>query len=225
MTTLAFDTSTAATVVAVEAGEEVLSLRLEPPPEGHPAHSTQLMAGASRVLGDAGRSWESVERLGVGIGPGTFTGLRIAAATAEGLRRSTGAAVVPVSSLAALALPARRRWPERDVAAVIDARRGELFIAGWGAGGKVLVAPGTVSAETLSESLGPEPSRWLAVGEVPAEFAPVLEQAGVERPAPDDPLNLIAGASLCELAGAGSAVDGPLLPSYLRDPDAKRRKN
>ena len=223
MTLVAFDTSTPATVVAVEEGGEVLSRHLPAPPDSHPAHSTQLLAAAAGLLEEAGSGWPAVDRIGVGTGPGTFTGLRISAATAEGLRRAQGAAVVGVSSLEALSLPARERRPSRPVCAVIDARRGELFAAGWTAVGAVAFGPRVVGPEEAGGLFGPDAAEWAVVGEVPEEFEGALRSAGVDRPAPGDALNLIGGAALCRLALEGEPARGPLLPDYLREPDARRR--
>lgn len=223
MTLVAFDTSTPATVVAVDVGGAVASRRLGPAPGSHPAHSTQLLAAAGELLDEAGASWSSVERIGVGTGPGTFTGLRIAAATAEGLRRAGGAELVGVGSLEALGLPARRHWPSRPVGAVIDARRGELFAAGWEPGGNALFGPQVVTPGAVAALFGPDPSAWVVVGEVPEDFERELLAAGIERPGEGAPLNLIAGPALCELAREGEPVAGPLLPDYLREPDARRR--
>ena len=225
MTLVAFDTSTPATVVAVEAGGRVSSLRLDPPPDSHPAHSTQLLGALDGLLGKAGSSWGSVDRIGVGIGPGTFTGLRIAAATAEGLRRANAAEVVPVGSLEVLSLPARRFWPSRSVCALIDARRGQLFAAGWGPGGDIAFAPRVVGPQEVEELFGAGPEDWTAVGEVPEEFESAMRSAGVVRPDGKEALNLIDGGAFCELALVGEPVSGPLLPEYLRDPDARPRAN
>lgn len=222
---MAFDTSTPGTVAAVEAGGGIRSLRLDAPPAGHPAHSTQLLEALGSLLKEAGSSWDSVDRIGVGAGPGTFTGLRIAAATAEGLRRSHGAAVVPVGSLEALALPARRLWPSRPVCALIDARRGEVFAAGWGPGGQPAFAPRAVGVDGVGALVAGVPGDWMAVGEVPEAFEDALRAAGVERPGAEEPLNLIDGAALCELAAAGEPIPGPLRPEYLREPDARPREN
>jgi tRNA threonylcarbamoyladenosine biosynthesis protein TsaB len=223
LTLVAFDTSTPDTVAAVEAGGMVSTLRLEAPPAGHPAHSTQLLGALGSLLGEAGSSWESVIRIGVGIGPGTFTGLRIAAATAEGLRRANGAEVVPVGSLEALSLPARRLSPARPVCALIDARRNELFAAGWRPGGEPAFAPRVVGVKGVEALFGADPREWVAVGEVPDVFEDALLAAGVQRPGAEEALNLIDGPTLCELAAGGEPLVGPVLPEYLREPDARSR--
>ena len=70
--------------------------------------------------------WDAVTRIAVGVGPGGFTGLRIGIATARALSQARDLPLVGVSSLAALAAPV-----DGPVVAVIDARRGEVFAAGW----------------------------------------------------------------------------------------------
>lgn len=220
MSTVAFDTSTAATVVAVDSGGTILSRRLEPPAGGRPGHSAQLLEGLESLLAGAGISWDEVGTIGVGAGPGSFTGLRISAATAEGLRRATGARVVAVDSLEALALPALRACGGRPVCAVIDARRGELFAAGWAAEGDRIFGPVAVGPEAIDGVLAGRP--WVVAGEVPEGFASGAGSDVADWPEPADPLNLIAGEALCELASRGPATTGPVVPEYVRAPDAER---
>lgn len=217
----AFDTATSATVVGVQAGCDTRSSRFEAPPGGHPAHSAQLLGALSDLLGDAGAGWGDVEVIGVGVGPGTFTGLRIASATAEGLRRATGARVVPVDTLEALALPALAAAAGRPVCALTDARRGEVFAAGWRVPGEKVFGPVAVGPEELPGVLGRHGGNWLIAGDRPEGFGGAASDVAgwLET---QDPLNLLDGAALCELARSGNGVDGPVLPEYVRAPDAKR---
>ena len=125
MNVLGFDTSTAGTSACVlrDDGEcfEVApapARLLEPP-----AHSRELLPAVADAMERAGIDWPHVDAVAVGVGPGTFTGLRIGVATARALARGCAAALHPVSSLAALA--AGIDAPLR--LALIDAKRGELF--------------------------------------------------------------------------------------------------
>ena len=128
VTTLGFDTSTPSTAVGLRlAAGDVLQARDDPRPGAHPGHTTRLLALAAELLGQAGIGWDGVERIAVGRGPGTFTGLRVGLATARGLAQSLSAELVGVSSLQALAEGAG----SDATLAVIDARRGEVFAAAY----------------------------------------------------------------------------------------------
>ena len=120
MIVLGLDTATAATAVALRLADgTVLERRDDPSPGAHPGHATRLLAMAAEVLDDAGVSWGQIERIAVGLGPGTFTGLRVGVATARGLAHSRGIELVGVSSLrrrwrsARCAPPRSRTWPWR----------------------------------------------------------------------------------------------------------------
>src|SRR3954468_22555782 len=129
MTIVGFDTSTAATSACVlrtdgEAFEHV------PPParlREPPGHSRELLPAVVDTMERAGVTWADVDGVAVGVGPGTFTGLRIGVATARALATAAGLPVHPVSSLAALAAAAAPQEPL--TLALIDAKRGELFAA------------------------------------------------------------------------------------------------
>jgi len=141
MIVLGFDTSTRATAVALllpgGAGGQA---RDDPPAGAHPGHATRLLDMAQRLLSDAGIVWSDVDRIAVGLGPGTFTGLRVGVATARGLAQSLRIELVGVASTLALAVPALGSerldahagadGAQGAVLSVIDARRGEVFAAG-----------------------------------------------------------------------------------------------
>src|SRR5215218_4461114 len=87
--------------------------------------SEALLPAAHAALNLAGEKLGSVERVLAGVGPGTFTGIRIAAATARALALGTGAPLSKNSTLDALAAPALSCF--EDVLAVLDAKRGQVF--------------------------------------------------------------------------------------------------
>ena len=100
---LGVDTATAYAVVALtRESEPVREASVPPAPDGRPRHSQGLLAEIERCV-EAGGGWESVERIAVGIGPGSFTGLRIGIATARGLAQARAVPIAPVGTLAALA--------------------------------------------------------------------------------------------------------------------------
>jgi tRNA threonylcarbamoyladenosine biosynthesis protein TsaB len=135
MIVLGFDTATPATAVALRLADgRTLRAYEEAPESGRPGHTTQLLGLAGTLLGQAGIMWGGLGRIAVGVGPGTFTGLRVGIATARGLSQSLGIEVASVGSLGVLAHAALRDrglQPEGGVLAMIDARRGETFLAAY----------------------------------------------------------------------------------------------
>jgi tRNA threonylcarbamoyladenosine biosynthesis protein TsaB len=218
---LGLDTATPATAVAVlPADGEPVELRHDPAAGERPGHAAQLLPLARRALRAAGATFADVTRIGVGVGPGTFTGLRIGVATARALAQATGAELAPVSTLAALAEAA---GDERPVLAVLDARRGEAFAAAFQRG-EQLVAPMAVAPEELADLADPALAPWLAVGDGAVRFRERLEPAA-EVPADPSALHRVSALAVCRLAGVARTVDrDALLPDYVRAPDAVPRR-
>jgi len=219
MIVLAFDTATPRTAVALQLddAQEPRELVLDPAPGERPGHATQLLPLAARLLGDAGLGFPDVELLGVGVGPGTFTGVRIGVATARALAQAGGTALAGVSSLAALAAGVEGR----DVLAVVDARRGEAFVAGFRDGEQVL-APAALAPDALERlALPAGGGTWLAGGDGAVRFRGALERAGATVLPDIDPAHRISAAATCRLArAAGASPREDVLPIYVRAPDA-----
>src|SRR5437763_2036354 len=131
MITLGFDTATHATAVGLRLADgRALCERDDPAPAEHPGHATRLLSMADELLGRAGIAWSALDRVAVGVGPGRFTGLRVGIATARGLAQALSVELACVSSLDALAAGALSAEQEPACAlAVIDARRGEVFVS------------------------------------------------------------------------------------------------
>jgi tRNA threonylcarbamoyladenosine biosynthesis protein TsaB len=241
MIVLGFDTSTRATSVALMLDDdEVLRARDDPGPGAHPGHATRLLAMAGELLANAAISWPSVERIAVGLGPGTFTGLRVGIATARGLAQSLAADLVGVSSSLALAKAALEPLPgERDarrdgrVLAVIDARRGEVFAGAYRASGHDspaelvpprAIAPGQLATViALAEEQGAGTGRWLAAGDGAVRYRDQLETVAVTVPDDSSRLHLVNAATICELGRKGRPATAyeQILPDYRRRPDAE----
>ena len=202
MIVLAFDTATADTVVGLSAAEETVELRHEPAPGERPGHAEQLLPLCRVALEQAGLDWPQVDRLGVGIGPGTFTGLRIGVTTGRALAQSAGAELAAVSTLRALQANLDGSFP------IVDARRGEAFVLVDGA--PRTAAPGELAALAAGRT---------AIGDGALLYADHLEDV-----AADPALHHVRGVALCALAEAAAPIGrDQLLPDYVRDPDAKPR--
>lgn len=228
MIILGFDTATAATTVALlhEGGrDELAERRHEPAPGERPAHAAKLLALAAELLDGAGLRFGDVQRIAVGVGPGTFTGLRIGVATARALAQSAGAELVGVSTLRALAVAAEPGAPAGSgVLAVVDARRGEVFAAGWRAGRPVLdqVALAPARLRQLAQDQGGD---WLAVGDGALRFRAELEGPGCAVAPDGSRQHGVSAQVICRLALELSTEERrPVLPAYLRAPDAVRAR-
>ena len=223
---LGFDTATSDTAVAVVEGSSALCEKsVGPDAGGRPEHGRALLGLIETAVAEAG-GWERIDSIAVGLGPGSFTGLRIGVSTARALAQARDLPAVGVASTAALAsgLADRPDAPGRPLIGVVDARRGEIFAAvdrGEGASDPVVCAP-----EDLAASLGGDLGSALAAGEGAVRFRAEIEGAGVEVCADEDPANRLSARRICLLAAKIDAHDRPqpgdLTPMYLRRPDAER---
>lgn len=234
---LAIDTATRATAVALcRDGATALEARDDPPAGARPRHATHLLPLAHQLLGEAGAEWADIRRIAVGTGPGTFTGLRIGLATARALAQARGLPLVGVSTLAALGLPAlaaARAHGCDFVAAVIDARRGEVFAAVWPVSGEHpatrLVRPGSarlaaaaMAPDRLADELAGLPGTTLAVGDGAVAFEAVIGRSGALVAGGDSELHRVSARSHCLLAQTLPDRDPwDVKPDYLRAPDAQ----
>jgi tRNA threonylcarbamoyladenosine biosynthesis protein TsaB len=221
-----FDTATPATSVAVLVpdGAEV-ELRDDPAPGEPPRHAETLQPLLERALEHAGQSWGDVARICVGVGPGGFTGLRLGVATARALAQGRDLTLAGVSSLEALARGAELGLEDADAAhaqvlAVIDARRGEVFVAGY-RGGRCTFSPAVMAPAALADSLAARPGAFMAVGDGAVRFRAELERAGVAVPADGSRAHRVSALMVCRLGRAREPADrDALLPDYRREPDA-----
>src|ERR671930_1607299 len=150
--TLAFDTATDVATSALVADGEVLGERS--------SRAVTLLEDVDALLRQAGAHTRDLDALAVGVGPGSFTGVRVGLATARGLALALGIPAAGVSTLDALAAGAPGAVP------VIDARRREVFVPGR------VVAPGELDVE---------PGR-LHVGSGAVRYRELLEPAGADIP-------------------------------------------
>jgi len=220
---LGLDTSTAAAAACVvrDDGE---AFEVAPDPgelTRPPAHAQQLMPAVAEVMERAGLEWDELSAIAVGVGPGSFTGLRIGIETARALAVAGGLPLRPVSSLAALAGGIEAAAPGSVVLPLIDAKRSELFAAAYHAG-EELWAPFAACPEEVANRVSEADFAPLAAGDGSIRFRRVLETAGI-RVAPDDSgAHVVRALHVCRLAvGAPGEPPEAVLPEYLRAPDAK----
>ncbi len=242
MIVLGFDTATSASTAALRLdGGATSEARDDPPPGAHPGHATRLLELARELLLDAGIGWRALTRIAVGVGPGTFTGLRVGIASARALAQSLEVPVVGVSSLRALAQAAygaELRGADglgaELLLAVIDARRGEVFAAAYQRGKDGLarelvpalaLAPAQLGGllARAEEALDGTPSRWLALGDGALRFRDELALPGVEMVGEESRLHRVSAAAICELGELVAAPQGDaqVVPDYRRRPDAE----
>lgn len=222
MNLLGIDTSTAACAACVVRSDGA-AFEVEPAPERlaeRPGHASELLPAVARCLEDAGLGWSKIDAIGLGVGPGPFTGLRIGVSTARALAAAHGAELRPVSSLAALAAGVGDDGP---VLATIDARRGEVF-ASLLHGGETVWEPFVAAPEAVAERIRGEGVSPLAAGDGAVRFREVFESAGARVPPGDSRAHVVRGIAVCGLAArAAPKPIEAVLPEYLRLPDAKPR--
>jgi tRNA threonylcarbamoyl adenosine modification protein YeaZ len=203
-------------IAALEAGQAsrpvaVLAQRRVTDPLGH---AERLMPLVGDALAAAGHTLRDLHAVVVGVGPGPFTGLRVGMVTAAALGDALDLPVHGVPSHDGLA---RSLHPlPGELLVVTDARRRELYLSGYRADGRRVVGPLVVAPAGVGDVLA---EHDLAPGHLAGAGAPLLDLAAARLDPPDDApaLGLVECVVTPLLTGA---VPGPLVPLYLRRPDA-----
>jgi tRNA threonylcarbamoyladenosine biosynthesis protein TsaB len=217
------DTATDDVSVAVVRDGDVADERLVPKPAGdRPRHAEALLVELEGVVGTAG-GWEAVDVLAVGIGPGSFTGLRVGIATARAIAQALGKEIVPVNTHAALARGiGESAESERSLLPVIDARRGQVFAALATPPGRERWGPLVATPQELAERVAKLPQSPLAAGSGALRFRGELEAAGAEVLPDSSPAHRVWARHVCRLAADGTpSPPEAIQPIYLRPPDAQ----
>ena len=206
MVVLGLDTCLNACSVAVVRDGETLAYISEVMARGH---QERLAPMAQLAMARAGLSFDDLDRVGVTVGPGSFTGLRVGLAFAKGLGAALQVPVVAVGALEALGAEA-----EGLAFAVIDARREQIYVQGF-EDGRALMAPDAlplgIAAARIVELSNGRP--FALVGSGAALLAEVSSQA---RPIAAEGADARVVARL-----AAARTPTPPRPLYLRAPDAK----
>jgi tRNA threonylcarbamoyladenosine biosynthesis protein TsaB len=192
-------------------------------PKGRPLHATGLLQEVERAAAAAG-GWQAVDLIAVGIGPGTFTGIRIGIATARGLGVSLGLPLRGVCTLDALGRGIQEGNEGPSALAVLDGWRGEVFAALYGAEGRRLWEPAVYRPEVLAERVAALDETPVVAGSGAVRFRQELTRDGVRIADDSDPAHRVAARHVCALAAAMADEEDreELAPIYLRPPDAER---
>lgn len=180
-------------------------------------HAEHLVPAVERALAECGLTPSALGLIGVTVGPGAFTGLRVGLAAAGGLALATGAPIVGVSSFDAVSAMCRPLKPGERRAIIIDSRRAEPFVQLVDAKGTVGQA-GWQTVTAIVDQLREADVTLLAGDGAPAIASALGDRSvTVEADGPIDPF------AVCRLAleRAEEGTADPPSPAYLRPPDAK----
>jgi tRNA threonylcarbamoyladenosine biosynthesis protein TsaB len=222
MVVVGLDTATDDTAVcAIREGEVLYEASVAPEPGERPRHATALLPGLERAAASAG-GWGEVGRLAVGVGPGSFTGLRIGVSTARALAGSLSLSLAAVSSLDALARGLGDTGGLPRLAA-IDARRGEVFAALYDSAGERVWDPFATTPADLVGRVAELPEAPVAAGSGTLRFRPELAAGRMDLLPGSDPRHRVAAREICAIGAAAKGVEPEAVePIYLRQPDAER---
>lgn len=229
MISLGFDTATAVTVVCLcgVEGEPLVYTQERPAgPEKRPDHSAELLPRIKELLDRAGAGFRDVGQIAVGVGPGTYTGMRIGIATANALAQALSIPIRPFSTLKLLAAGMSCELEETELVPVIDAKRGQLFISlyireGEGlrrVGDEVVSAAGGLSAVLETSEAG----QTVVAGDGAIRYREEIERSGIKVAPAISRSHMLQAARICEILEETPLLGpGEVVPRYLRLPDAE----
>lgn len=223
---LSMDTATPCSAVALtfgtrQNGRVLASLSLT----GNVTHSRRLFAAIDHLMGEAEVDWAAIDGIGVSLGPGSFTGLRIGMATAKGLAAAAGKPLFGVSTLDSLAA---RCVTSKLICTVLDARKKEVYAAFHRCnenGYSERISDMTVMApENLAASIS-EPVIMVGDGAMVYEelFKKLLgEQVSFAPSQLHEPSASSLGMLAGEMFESGAQLDlAEAVPVYIRSSDAE----
>ncbi|MES3023460.1 MAG: tRNA (adenosine(37)-N6)-threonylcarbamoyltransferase complex dimerization subunit type 1 TsaB [Pseudomonadota bacterium] len=183
-------------------------------------HSQSILPMVQELLAEAGLTLAECDALAFGAGPGSFTGVRTACGIAQGLAFGAKLPVVPLITLAAMALACHQQTGATDIVTVLDARMGEVYWAqyryanGWQTVSEpALCAPGAVEPLTAAGPLAACGNGFAAYPDAFAGRAWAAEAHAAIMPHARE-LAQLAGAALAAGLSVGAADAQPL---YLRN--------
>lgn len=226
MKIIAIDTATEACSAAILMDGEIIS-RYELAPR---KHTERLLPMLDELLAETELNLSHFDALAFGRGPGSFTGVRIAAATAQGVAFSADLPVIAVSTLAAMAQRAVVELGAESVLTAIDARMNEVYWCAFQTNSAGLVeAQMEESVIPPQQVKAPAIENWLGVGTGWETYAAALAEALDHQPTNIHAEFYPDAAAICRLAEplfiAGKATPAEqAIPVYLRNNVAKKKK-
>jgi tRNA threonylcarbamoyladenosine biosynthesis protein TsaB len=216
---LAIETATQACSAALAVDDAVLERYTLAPRQ----HAALILPMIESLLAEAGSAVAQLDAIAFGCGPGAFTGVRIATGIVQGIAFAADRPVVPVSTLAALALGGMRESGLEQALAALDARRDEVYWGAYRRNGENSLQPDGPEVVALPTAV-PVPAHgdWVAVGSGWESYAAVLMPRCGERvlrilpdfePRAADVVRL----SLAEFAAGRAVSAAQALPVYLRN--------
>lgn len=206
---LVIDTALGLCTAAVFDGDRIVAVRCEAMTRGH----QERLGGMVRDVAAETCGFDGLARIGVTVGPGSFTGLRVGLAFAQGLGSALDVPVVGLSTLDALA--ASEAATSGAVAALIDARRGQVYARFWQDGAPTAQAEALTLEEVAARATALDAGSGLVlVGSGAALLADAVTGARLL------PLDGPSPEALARLTQTADPVACPPRPLYLRAPDA-----
>ncbi len=217
MLILALETSTELGSCALWRDGDIVE-RLCPPGQ---SHSETLLPLVRELLGESGLKVAQLDAIAFGVGPGAFTGLRVACGIAQGLAVAANIPLVPVTSLEAMA----EMTGAEQVLALLDARMGEVYAGSYRRSADGYALQGEIRVWSPANVPLPTDAGWLICGNAPSAY-PELQARIVAAGIPIHPGILPTAAALARLAAPraarGEGIDAALAaPLYIRDKVAK----
>ena len=236
MKLLAIETATAAWSIALWDGGEVRERFGIVPRQ----HAELALPWAEQLLAEAGVARSQLDAIAVGRGPGAFTGVRLAVALAQGIALALDRPVVPVSTLAALAMNAvsthpvpafpsplegegaRRAGEGANIISAIDARMGEIYVAAFRRDGDSIIATSDEIVVAPAQYNLPEGDGWIGVGTGFAAADGVLQSRFGSRFVQSDASALPHAADIARIGASmfengGGVAPERVEPAYLRN--------
>lgn len=216
MRVLAFDCATVSCSVALwEDG----SLRAHETADPAPSATQTLVPMLARVMARAQLGFRDLDRLGVTVGPGHFTGLRAGLAVARGLQVACALPVVAVTTLEAVAAAVdRAQCRGRRVIVALDSKRSEPYFQVFDSGLNPIGPPCVMAVDVFEATL--ERGPLLVIGDAASALMAVLERSGRAAESLAEP-RCPNAATVAAIAATRAALAEPVQPLYLHPPAAR----